>query len=117
MRCYLQALTLCVVFAFFSVLYVFNQLASSLESQSGWADMEKQKGSRKGYNTGYILRKEAGVAGLNDRQIRDRYGGMATFSNNSKLTSCTAMHLPIDVYGQHLSTSLQITCVVDSLLA
>ncbi|XP_062317456.1 glucoside xylosyltransferase 1-like isoform X1 [Osmerus eperlanus] len=77
MRCYLQALTLCMVFAFFSVLYVFNQLASSLESQSGWADMEKQKGSRKSYDTGYVLRKEPGVAGLNDRQLRDRCNSLS----------------------------------------
>ncbi|XP_061109011.1 glucoside xylosyltransferase 1-like isoform X1 [Conger conger] len=37
MRRYLRVLLVCMIFAFFSVLYVFSQLASSLETSSGAA--------------------------------------------------------------------------------
>uniref|UniRef100_A0A3Q3JEG0 Glucoside xylosyltransferase 1 n=1 Tax=Monopterus albus TaxID=43700 RepID=A0A3Q3JEG0_MONAL len=36
MRCYLRAFLLCVVFCFFSLLYVFSHLASTLENRDQW---------------------------------------------------------------------------------
>ncbi|KAM9503774.1 glucoside xylosyltransferase 1-like isoform 1-T1 [Salvelinus alpinus] len=80
MRCYLHALLLCMVFAVFSVLYVFNQLpvASSFESQyeDGWTDRRtKQSSGRQprfgAQDTGHIVRK-GGVASLFDHQEDDR---------------------------------------------
>ncbi|XP_029553012.1 glucoside xylosyltransferase 1 isoform X1 [Salmo trutta] len=81
MRCYLHALLLCMVFAVFSVLYVFNQLpvASSFESQyeDGWTDRRTKKSSGRqpqfgAQDTGHIVRKGGGVPSLFDHQEHDK---------------------------------------------
>nr|XP_029490772.1 glucoside xylosyltransferase 1-like isoform X1 [Oncorhynchus nerka] len=81
MRCYLHALLLCMVFAVFSVLYVFNQLpvASSFESQyeDGWTDRRTKKSSGRqpqfgAQDTGHIVRNGGGVPSLFAHQEHDR---------------------------------------------
>ncbi|XP_052330657.1 glucoside xylosyltransferase 1-like isoform X1 [Oncorhynchus keta] len=77
MRCYLHALLLCMVFAVFSVLYVFNQLpvASSFESQyeDGWTDRRTKKSSgRQPQDTGHIVRNGGEVPSLFAHQEHDR---------------------------------------------
>lgn len=43
MRCYLHALLLCVLLAFFSLLYVSNQLASTLEAPDRWTPRKEHR--------------------------------------------------------------------------
>ncbi|KAM6926168.1 glucoside xylosyltransferase 1 [Lycodopsis pacificus] len=72
MRCYHQAFILCMVSTFFSLLYVFNQLASTLEDGDDW-DLNKQGiPDRRSRDTGCLLRKKPGLAGLRDREGLDR---------------------------------------------
>lgn len=67
MRWYLNALMLCTVLAFFSFLYVFSQLASSLEARDEWALRKSQRISDgSGHDAGYFVRKGAGAAGLRE---------------------------------------------------
>lgn len=96
MRCYLHALLLCLAFAFFSVLYVFSQLASSLESPDGWADV-RAKGSRWSHDNGRVLRKAGGLAGLHDREMP---GAGARASEEEK------MHLAVVACGPRLEETL-----------
>lgn len=73
MRCYLQAFLLCMVFTFFSLLYVFNQLASTLEDRDDWNLNEQGIPDRRSHDSGYLLRKKPGLAGLRDREgVLDR---------------------------------------------
>ncbi|XP_031721510.1 glucoside xylosyltransferase 1 [Anarrhichthys ocellatus] len=67
MRCYHQAFLLCMVSTFFSLLYVFNQLASTLEDGDGWDLNEQGIPDRRSRDTGHLLRKKPGLAGLRDR--------------------------------------------------
>lgn len=72
MRCYHQAFILCMVSTFFSLLYVFSQLASTLEDGDDW-DLNKQGiPDRRSRDTGHLLRKKPGLAGLRDREGLDR---------------------------------------------
>ncbi|TKS73671.1 Glucoside xylosyltransferase 1 [Collichthys lucidus] len=57
MRCYLHAFLLCVLFTFFSLLYVFNQLASTLEDRDDWSLRERD-------TDGHLIRKSPGLEGL-----------------------------------------------------
>lgn len=53
-----------MVFTFFSLLYVFNQLASSLEDRDDWD--RKEQGiipDRRGHDSGQLFRKSPGSAG------------------------------------------------------
>ncbi|XP_071393984.1 glucoside xylosyltransferase 1-like [Centroberyx affinis] len=71
MRCYLHALLLCMIFALFSVLYVFNQLVSTLEDRDEWTLRTAQRiPDRSGHDAGHLVRKGPGVAGLRDPQDR-----------------------------------------------
>ena len=72
MRCYLQAFLLCMVFTFFSLLYVFNQLASTLEDRDDWRLKEHGTAGRSSHDTGHLLRKSAGLPGLRDGEGLDR---------------------------------------------
>uniref|UniRef100_A0A3P8N7F9 Glucoside xylosyltransferase 1 n=1 Tax=Astatotilapia calliptera TaxID=8154 RepID=A0A3P8N7F9_ASTCA len=68
MRCYLHTFLLCMIFVFFSFLYVFNQLASTLEDRDGWTVKEHGIPGRKSHDTGHLLRKRPGLEGLRDRE-------------------------------------------------
>uniref|UniRef100_A0A3Q3EQS1 Glucoside xylosyltransferase 1 n=1 Tax=Labrus bergylta TaxID=56723 RepID=A0A3Q3EQS1_9LABR len=58
MRCYLQAFLLCLVFTFFSMLYVFSQLADTLEEDRDSRRLKEQGiPQRSGHDTGQLLRK------------------------------------------------------------
>lgn len=88
MRCYLQAFLLCMVFTFFSLLYVFNQLASTLEDRDGWDLKEQGIFDRGSHDTGRLLRKRPGLAGLRDREGLDRYlSYLANLSRSVNLMS------------------------------
>ncbi|XP_029290400.1 glucoside xylosyltransferase 1 isoform X1 [Cottoperca gobio] len=66
MRCYFQAFLLCMVFTFLSLLYVFNQLASTLEDRDDWNLKEQGIPDRRSHGSGHLLRKKPGLAGLRD---------------------------------------------------
>lgn len=68
MRCYLHAILLCVVFTFFSLLYVFSQLASTLEDRGEWAGVDDGTPGRSAQDSGHVLRKTPSLAGLGDRE-------------------------------------------------
>ncbi|XP_030631134.1 glucoside xylosyltransferase 1 isoform X3 [Chanos chanos] len=73
MQRYFRVLLFCIIFAFFSVLYVFNQLASSLEAQSGWTDSKPQfKASVQSGYPSRVGRKQAGKDGLQYLHENDR---------------------------------------------
>ncbi|XP_060891783.1 glucoside xylosyltransferase 1-like isoform X1 [Labrus mixtus] len=67
MRCYLHALILCLVFTFFSMLYVFSQLADTLEDRDSRRLKEHGIPQRSRHDTGQLLRKMPGLEGLRDR--------------------------------------------------
>ncbi|XP_034031354.1 glucoside xylosyltransferase 1-like [Thalassophryne amazonica] len=69
MRCYLQACVLCVLFAFFSLLYVFSHVASTLEDADERSRKAARLTDRSSRDTVQLLRKSPGPAGLreNDR--------------------------------------------------
>lgn len=64
MRCYLHAFLLCVLFTFFSLLYVFSQLASTLEDRDEWDVREQGVADKSGHDNGHFLRKRPGSTGL-----------------------------------------------------
>ncbi len=68
MRCYLHAFLLCMVFTFFSLLYVFSQLASTLEDGDEWSLKVQGIPDRRSHDSGHRLRKRPGLAGLRDRE-------------------------------------------------
>lgn len=70
MRCYRHAFLLCLAASSFSMLYVFNQLASTLEDVSGRDLTEQWTAERSGHDAGHVLRKRRGPGGLHDRQER-----------------------------------------------
>ncbi|XP_034074699.1 glucoside xylosyltransferase 1-like isoform X4 [Gymnodraco acuticeps] len=72
MRCYLQAFLLCMVFIFFSLVYVFNQLASTLEDRDGWGLKEQGIPGGRSHDDGHLLRKRPGLAGRDHEEGLDR---------------------------------------------
>ncbi|XP_041853829.1 glucoside xylosyltransferase 1-like isoform X2 [Melanotaenia boesemani] len=67
MRCYVHAFLLCMVFTFLSLLYVFSQLASTLEDRVEWNVKANSIPHRSTHDTGKITRKTPGLTGLPDR--------------------------------------------------
>ncbi|XP_038561511.1 glucoside xylosyltransferase 1-like isoform X2 [Micropterus salmoides] len=103
MRCYLNAFILCIVFTFFSVLYVFNQLASTLEDRDAWDLKEQGTPDRSSHDTGHRLRKRPGLAGLRDRERGfDRCKSLSVSYWNPY------WRLPADVCG--------VNCILESSL-
>lgn len=68
MRCYLQAFLLCMVFSLFSLLYVFSQLASTLEDNDEWVLVEQRTTDRSSHEGGHRLRKKPGSVGPGDSE-------------------------------------------------
>ncbi|XP_057693610.1 glucoside xylosyltransferase 1-like isoform X2 [Corythoichthys intestinalis] len=68
MRCYLRALLLCTAFTFFSSLYVFNHLASTLGDTHGRGFSELRTPSGESRDRANLLRKSPGLTG---RRIRE----------------------------------------------
>ncbi|XP_029992760.1 glucoside xylosyltransferase 1 isoform X2 [Sphaeramia orbicularis] len=64
MRCYLHAFLLCMLFTFFSLLYVFSQLASTLEDRDEWDLREQGVADKSSHDKGHFLRKRPGSTGL-----------------------------------------------------
>lgn len=69
MRCFRRVLFLCIVLTLFSLVYVFSQLAYTLEVRERWR--EQAGAVHRGHNTGQPLRKTRGPAGLGDRLHRE----------------------------------------------
>ncbi|XP_014329331.2 glucoside xylosyltransferase 1 isoform X1 [Xiphophorus maculatus] len=67
MRCYPHAYLLCTAFTFFSLLYVYSQLASTLEDRDERSGGGRISGSSS-HDAGHTLRKRPGVLGLRDRE-------------------------------------------------
>lgn len=68
MRCFLRAFLLCTAFTFLSLLYVFNQLASTLEDGDEWRPKGQGVPDRSGRDAGQLLRKSPGLTGLRERE-------------------------------------------------
>ncbi|XP_074534516.1 glucoside xylosyltransferase 1 isoform X2 [Halichoeres trimaculatus] len=103
MRCYLHAFFLCLVLTFFSLLYVFNHLASSLEDGDG-SDLKKQRiPERSSYDAGAFLRKVPGLTGLQDREggVGRERSGFAI-----KVHSDERSHLAVVACGPRLEETL-----------
>ncbi|CAI5665287.1 glucoside xylosyltransferase 1 isoform X1 [Oreochromis niloticus] len=101
MRCYLQTFLLGMIFVFFSFLYVFNQLASTLEDRDGWRVKEHGIPGRKSHDTGHLLRKRPGLEGL-----RDREEGLDRCKSQSVSYWNPYWRLPADVCG--------VNCLLES---
>uniref|UniRef100_UPI0037E7B778 glucoside xylosyltransferase 1-like isoform X2 n=1 Tax=Semicossyphus pulcher TaxID=241346 RepID=UPI0037E7B778 len=103
MRCYLQAFLLCMVFTFFSLLYVFNQLASTLEDRDDKNLREPGTHERSGHDAGRFLRKGPGLAGHSDREGRvERDGSSSAVKERSDERS----HLAVVACGPRLEETL-----------
>ncbi|XP_056137992.1 glucoside xylosyltransferase 1-like [Lampris incognitus] len=103
MRCYLHALLMCVIFAFVSMLYVFNQLASTLETRDSGSlgKAPRVYAGGRGRNTGRVVSKAPGVTGplhLDD----DREGPGSTIHGSRDET----MHLAVVACGPRLEETL-----------
>lgn len=55
-----------MVFTFFSLLYVFSQLASTLEDRDEWGVNEHGVPDKSSHDVGQLLRKRPGPSGLRD---------------------------------------------------
>uniref|UniRef100_A0A1A8UG27 Glucoside xylosyltransferase 1 n=1 Tax=Nothobranchius furzeri TaxID=105023 RepID=A0A1A8UG27_NOTFU len=64
MRCYLHAFLLCVVFTFLTFLYVFSQLASTLEDR----EQRRVRDDAIPDSSHHFSRKTPGLSGLRDRE-------------------------------------------------
>ncbi|PWA28469.1 hypothetical protein CCH79_00016329 [Gambusia affinis] len=102
MRCYPHVYLLCTVFTFFSLLYVYSQLASTLEDRDQRSGGGRISG-RSSHDAGHTLRKRPGVLGLRDRE----WG-----QNSEKLSSATKApkndrsHLAVVACGARLEETL-----------
>ncbi|XP_063730186.1 glucoside xylosyltransferase 1-like isoform X2 [Eleginops maclovinus] len=103
MRCYLQAFLLCMVFTFFSLFYVFNQLASSLEDGDDWGLKEQGIPGGRSHDDGHLLRKRTGLAGL-----REHEEGLDRCKSLSVSYWNPYWRLPADVCG--------VNCLLESSL-
>uniref|UniRef100_A0A3Q1GLQ6 Glucoside xylosyltransferase 1 n=1 Tax=Acanthochromis polyacanthus TaxID=80966 RepID=A0A3Q1GLQ6_9TELE len=102
MRCYLHAFLLCMVLSFLSLLYVFSQLASTLEDADGWAAREHGIPDRSSHESGHLLRKMPGPAGLPDREEGE---GSDSFV---KKPSDERSHLAVVACGPRLEETLNM---------
>ncbi|KAK1789745.1 hypothetical protein P4O66_015639 [Electrophorus voltai] len=72
MRRYFRLLFVCVISVFFSVLYVFSQLASSLETTNGWTEARADRPPLAQGDPSRLTRKAPGEEGLTDGDLNDR---------------------------------------------
>ncbi|XP_075326369.1 glucoside xylosyltransferase 1 isoform X2 [Odontesthes bonariensis] len=101
MRCYLHAFLLCMVFTFLTLLYVFSQLASTLEDGDEWNVKDLGTPLRSNRDTGHVLRKTPGLAGLRGREEGlDRSGSVAKRRNDER------SHLAVVACGPRLDETL-----------
>ncbi|KAG5845129.1 hypothetical protein ANANG_G00135570 [Anguilla anguilla] len=110
MRRYLRVLLVCMIFAFFSVLYVFSQLASSLETSSiGAGSAARPKAVFQPRDLGHRARKEPGNEGPENQHWYNRYimrrrdpseGGAVAAAREER------MHLAVVSCGQRLDETL-----------
>ncbi|CAJ1056286.1 glucoside xylosyltransferase 1-like isoform X1 [Xyrichtys novacula] len=101
MRCYRHAFLLCLIFAFLSLLYVFNQLASTLEDRGSRDLTERRIPKRSSHDSGHLPRKRPGLTGL-----RDHEGGVDRCKSQSVSYWSPYWRLPADVCG--------VNCFMDS---
>ncbi|XP_041650529.1 glucoside xylosyltransferase 1-like isoform X2 [Cheilinus undulatus] len=103
MRCYLHAFLLCLLFTLFSLLYVFSQLASTLEDSDSRGLREQRVADRSSHDTGYLLRKMPGLEGLHERQ-----GGVNREKSGSAVEghSDERSHLAVVACGPRLEETL-----------
>lgn len=105
MRCYLHAFLLCVILTFLSLLYVFSQLASTLEEGDEWRLGEQRAAGGGRHDTGRLLRKSPGVTGPG---YRERTGSAI------KRPSDERSHLAVVACGPRLEetlTMLKSACI------
>uniref|UniRef100_A0A8C6UEW5 Glucoside xylosyltransferase 1 n=1 Tax=Neogobius melanostomus TaxID=47308 RepID=A0A8C6UEW5_9GOBI len=69
MRCFRHVLYLCIVLTLFSLVYVFSQLAYTLEVRDRWREL--RGAAHRGLDTGLPLRKTRGPAGPYERMHRE----------------------------------------------
>ncbi|XP_036376008.1 glucoside xylosyltransferase 1-like [Megalops cyprinoides] len=107
MRRYLRVLLVCMFFALISVLYVFSQLASSLETPAGASGSDPQQ--RAAFHRGGSAhggRKAPGKPGPEDQHWYNRYIMRKPDSAESGRARDELMHLAVVACGQRLQETL-----------
>ncbi|KAM3609749.1 uncharacterized protein V6R79_019772 [Siganus canaliculatus] len=102
MRCYVHAFVLSMLFTFFSLLYVFSQLASTLEGREDWNINEQ--GIRH-HDAGYLVRKTPGLAGRKHRESVDKKKSGSAPENQS---NGGRSHLAVVACGPRLEETLNM---------
>ncbi|XP_076128213.1 glucoside xylosyltransferase 1 isoform X1 [Alosa pseudoharengus] len=69
---YYRILLFCTVLAFFSVLYVFSQLASSLETEGGFPERRAQRSNSRSDISGHKVKKVPGNEGQSEKDRNGR---------------------------------------------
>ncbi|XP_041110388.1 glucoside xylosyltransferase 1-like isoform X3 [Polyodon spathula] len=107
MRRYLRVLLGCILFGFCSILYVFSQLAASLEAHDGWMGRKPQQRtavlrgeSRHGAGKG------AGKTGLENQYWYNRYIMRKADASDPSNTPVETMHLAVVACGERLEETV-----------
>lgn len=104
MRCYLRAFLLCTILCLLSLLYVFSQLASTLEDRDHPAGIGRGMPGRSAHDSGQRLRKSPGLTGLRgSEEGHDRCKSLSVSYWDPY------WRLPADVCG--------VNCLMDSSLS
>ncbi|XP_026856822.1 glucoside xylosyltransferase 1 isoform X2 [Electrophorus electricus] len=111
MRRYFRLLFVCVISVFFSVLYVFSQLASSLETTNGWTEARADRPPLAQGDPSRLTRKAPGEEGLTDGDLNDRCNSLSVSHWNPY------WRLPPDVCGKNCFMESACRYIVDKTLA
>ncbi|KAJ8269783.1 hypothetical protein COCON_G00123900 [Conger conger] len=107
MRRYLRVLLVCMIFAFFSVLYVFSQLASSLETSSGAAgSAARPRAVYQPRDPGHRARKGPGNEGPENQHWYNRYIMRRRDVTEGVVVREERVHLAVVSCGQRLNETL-----------
>ncbi|XP_076863298.1 glucoside xylosyltransferase 1 isoform X2 [Brachyhypopomus gauderio] len=106
MRRYFRLLFVCVVFALFSLLYVFSQLASSLETVRGQTEARTDRPSLAHGDRPRFARKARGEQGLTDSDWSDRYTVDKTLAADHEVERVEPVRLAVVACGLRLEETL-----------
>lgn len=106
MRRYFRILLFCTLVAFFSVLYVFSQLASSLEIEGGIYERRAQRSSSRSDYSGNKVKKVPGNEGPVDQSRNERVTEGKPGSLVQEVTRVEPMHLAVVACGPRLEETL-----------
>ncbi|XP_063053568.1 glucoside xylosyltransferase 1-like isoform X2 [Engraulis encrasicolus] len=115
MRRRFRLLLFCTLLAFFSVLYVFSQLASSLETDGGFSEQRASRASSRSDYSGHKVKKVSGNEGPADQgwdesskhsAARQRQQGSAPGEEAGTAGVSEPMHLAVVACGSRLEETL-----------